>query len=78
LRTFASSEGVTREFCGRCGSQLFWSRDDRPDVVCIAVGTVEGDPGGRPEAHIFESDRACWVEIGDALPRYARGIPLER
>ena len=75
LRRFGSSERVTREFCGLCGSPLFWSTDAAPDEVSVALGTVEGDPGGRPEAHIYERDRACWVEIGDTLPRFAEDIP---
>jgi hypothetical protein len=75
LCRFVSSERVTREFCGRCGSSLFWLSDEEPDVVGVAIGTVEGDPGGRPEAHIYERDRACWVEIGDSLPRFAEGPP---
>lgn len=74
LRRFVSSEHVTREFCGRCGSPLFWSSDEEPDVVGVALGTVDGDPGGRPEAHIHERDRACWVDIADTLPRFAQGV----
>jgi hypothetical protein len=76
LRAFHSSEGVTREFCGTCGSQLFWSREDQPDAIGITLGTLEGDPGGRPEAHIYARDRASWYQITDALPQYEEDVPV--
>jgi hypothetical protein len=70
LRSYRSSEGVTREFCGTCGSPMVWSQDRDPDALAIALGTVDGDPGGRPEAHIYSGSRACWYEITDALPQH--------
>jgi hypothetical protein len=77
LRRYRSSEAVTREFCGTCGSQLFWSRDEHPEALAVTLGTIDGDPGGRPEAHIYVRDRACWFEITDALPQYEEDAPLE-
>ena len=76
LVRYRSSEKVTRSFCPRCGSTLFWGHDETPDVVEIAVGSVDGDPIGRPEAHIFVKDKACWVDILDALPRHEGNPPL--
>jgi hypothetical protein len=75
LRSHWSSESVTREFCGRCGSQLFWSHEEHSNALSVTLGTVDGDPGGRPEAHIYARDRACLYEITDALPRYDEDIP---
>ena len=77
VRRYASSAHVTRESCSRCGSQLFWSHDGAPDAVSVALGTVEGDPGGRPEAHVHDDDRGCWVGIDDALPRFPGDLPQE-
>jgi hypothetical protein len=70
ITRFASSSTVTREFCSRCGSSLFWSSSERPDVVSIALGTLDDDPVGRPEAHIFVGSRAPWVTIEDDLPQW--------
>jgi hypothetical protein len=75
LRQYKSSEGVAREFCGTCGAQLFWSRADHPDAMAITLGTLDGDPGGRPAAHIYARDRASWYEITDALPQYDGDVP---
>lgn len=75
LRSHVSSEGVTRQFCGTCGSQLFWSKKDAPDAISITLGTLDGDPGGRATAHIYAKDRAPWFEITDALPQYDGDVP---
>lgn len=75
LRSYRSSADVTREFCGTCGSSLFWSTAREPDALSVTLGTLDGDPGGRPEAHIFARDKACWHEITDSLPQYAEDVP---
>jgi len=70
---FASSPGVTRAFCGRCGSVVPDSPTD--GRVTMPAGSFEGDPGVRPEAHIFAASKAPWHEIADALPRFAAFPP---
>jgi len=34
------------------------------------MGTLDDDPGLRPQAHIFVGSKAPWYEIADELPRY--------
>ncbi len=69
---YRSSEHVTREFCSTCGSSLFWTSTEEPDVIGLAVGTLDGDPGGVPVAHIYTGDRACWFTITDELVQHER------
>lgn len=71
IARFASSPGIERGFCPRCGSTLFWDEiaDDRR--FGLALGTVDGDPGVRPALHIFVGAKAPWYEIADDLPRHA-------
>jgi hypothetical protein len=69
LVPFRSSGEVTRSFCRRCGSSLFWEHALRPGSMWIALGTIDGDPGARPEAHIFVAARAPWFEPMDGLPQ---------
>jgi hypothetical protein len=71
ITEYASSPNRRKCFCTRCGSQLFIRRLDKPDVTVVTLGTIDGDPGTRPERHVFVASKAPWVEIGDALPRYA-------
>jgi hypothetical protein len=36
----------------------------------IALGTLDDDPGIRPERHIYVGSKALWFEITDNLPQY--------
>jgi len=75
LASYASSGLVRREFCKHCGSSLFWSSSEWPEITSVALGTLDDDPVGRAEAHIFVASRAPWVEITDGLPRYPGDWP---
>lgn len=65
---FESSPGRKRCFCRRCGSPLVLAESD--GVREVVLGTVEGDPGVRPVAHIFVGSKALWHEIADDLPQF--------
>ena len=68
-----SSPGFSRRFCGRCGSAVPW--DPNQGLVFVPVGSFDGDPGIRPQFHIFVASKAPWYEISDALPRFAAYPP---
>lgn len=70
VEAYRSSRNVRRTFCRRCGSNLQFLHDERPDVVEVAIGTLDDDPGKRPEAHIFVGSKASWLEIADGLPAH--------
>ena len=55
--------------CARCGSLLFSVVRDGA-YVHVTLGTLDGDPGIRPAAHIFVGSKAPWFEISDDLPRH--------
>jgi hypothetical protein len=71
LRAFRSSPQVQRSFCGQCGSTMFFQFDGLPDTIWVAVGSLDGDPGLRPEAHIFVGSKASWHDVLDELPQFA-------
>jgi hypothetical protein len=70
---FESTPGKKRHFCPRCGSHLMAAWDDQPTVI-VRVGSLDGDPGGRPVVHIWTSQRAPWFEITDALPQFSEAV----
>jgi hypothetical protein len=74
VASFRSSPGKQRFFCPRCGTHLVAAWDDAPTVI-VRVGSLDGDPGGRPVVHIWTSHRAPWFEIADALPQLPEGAP---
>lgn len=68
VETYESSPGVHRCFCSKCGSPLAASHAG--EIREVVLGTVDGDPGVRPRAHIFVGSRAPWYTIEDALPQF--------
>ncbi|HDZ54888.1 MAG TPA: GFA family protein [Pseudomonas xinjiangensis] len=70
LSTFASSENVTKYFCRTCGSPLISTYKDRPNVLGVPLGGLEGVKKGEPLAHIFTGSKASWHTITDSLPQY--------
>lgn len=72
---YESSPGKFRAFCRRCGSPIYSRRDSEPELRRIRLGTLDGDPGRRPLAHVFVASRAHWFTIHDALPQYEAGLP---
>ena len=71
LSSYASSDNVTRYFCSTCGSPLISTYKDHPDVLGIALGGLEGDISGRPQAHLFTDSKASWHQITDDLPQHS-------
>ena len=70
LARYRSSENTIRSFCSRCGSPLVNAWDGDPQRWGLALGTLDDDPGVRPERHLHVGSKAPWFEITDALPRH--------
>ncbi|HJZ32140.1 MAG TPA: GFA family protein [Hyphomicrobiaceae bacterium] len=67
---YASSPGVERHFCGRCGSPLAYTGVNWPGEIHLLHGTLE-DPGQwPPSGHAYVGERLPWFEVNDRLPRY--------
>jgi hypothetical protein len=77
LRSWIPDDGFEKVFCGRCGSGLF-SRSQPGDTTSIGVrlGTLDRDPGIRPQWRQFVAYAAPWEAIpDDGLPRYEERRP---
>lgn len=68
IKIYEVSSGAGWCFCSECGSSLAGTTQGK--ITSIALGTVEGDPGIKPESHIFVGSKAAWYEITDALPQF--------
>ena len=73
VKVFEPETGIGWAFCSECGATL--AATDQGKVNAITLGTVEGDPGIRPQSHIFVGSKAVWDEIGDALPQHDQWPP---
>jgi hypothetical protein len=74
IAKYESSPSVFRGFCSKCGSPL-GAVDKENRLLWVTLGTVTGDPGVRPEAHIFVGSKAPWYEITDNLPTFDEWPP---
>lgn len=70
LRHYASSPGVSRGFCGACGSPISYETDDRPNDIDLYVGTLDDASGLTITQHWFWSERVPWLACDDNLPKH--------
>ena len=68
VKVYETASGAGWCFCSECGSSL--AASDNGVVTSVTLGTVIGDPGIRPEAHIFVGSKAPWCDISDDLPQF--------
>jgi len=63
--TYASSPGVRRGFCARCGSTLTFEGERWPGEVHLHVGAFD-DPASLPPSgkHAFAEERLPWLHLG--------------
>lgn len=58
---FASSPGVQRGFCSRCGSTLTYEGERWPTEVHLHVGLFDRPQDFAPHGHANEAERIAWV-----------------
>lgn len=66
------SPGYRRAFCGVCGCSTPLVL---PDLVLIPAGSLDDDPGVRPDLNCFVGFKAPWFEISNGLPQFERNPP---
>jgi hypothetical protein len=69
LTVYQSSAHGQRSFCKVCGSPLFCELSSHPEVIDITRASLHGAIDRAPQAHIYFTDRAEWISLGDTLPR---------
>jgi len=62
-------------FCTRCGGETPRVSRER-GTVNVPAGTLDTDPGMRPQAHIYVASKAPWFQITDDLPQFPEMMPL--
>ncbi|MGE0256017.1 MAG: GFA family protein [Alphaproteobacteria bacterium] len=73
---FASSPGVARSFCARCGTPLAYRADFLPGLVDVTVGSLDDPAAEPPTMHYWCAERLAWLRFADALPEHP-GFPPE-
>ena len=67
----ATSPGVQRGFCGRCGTSLTFAGDGWTDIGVTAASLDE--PGiAKPESNVYLDHQQPWVVLDDSLRKYEK------
>jgi len=69
---YASSPGVVRGFCARCGTSLTWSCEDKPGQVDLTTASFDDPERFAPTREIWTEERLSWVARHPDLPQYLR------
>lgn len=71
--TYNSSGTAMRQFCGRCGTGLFYSNEAfLPGLIDIQSATLDDPEAIPPGAHIQVAERLAWMDGVDDLPKFER------
>jgi hypothetical protein len=62
VRTWRPENGSAKSFCGECGSQLF---AEAAKFYGVRLGTVDGDPGIRPQYRQYLDSAPDWEPVPD-------------
>ena len=62
LTWYRSSDQAQRGFCKKCGSSLFWQRDDA-DTITILAGSIDGRTGLATKAEIYIDDKGDYYNL---------------
>lgn len=71
IKAYTPARGFSKLFCSECGSALFSRSQERPEVMAVRLGAIDGDPGVRPAVRQFVDYAAVWEPIpDDGLARF--------
>ena len=70
LKSYESSPGKQRYFCGNCGSQIYAKKAGTPHLV-LRMGTVDTNQTIPERCHIWLSDKASWYQLNLDIPGYS-------
>lgn len=65
---YASSKGVERGFCGKCGTPLFYQGERWSEEIHLLAGTFDRPEEIKPQIHAYTRDRLPWIHLADGLP----------
>lgn len=67
--TYASSPGVWRDFCPRCGSPMSYRATRFPGEIHLYAASLDIPQAYAPTLHVLTAEQMPWVHLADGLPR---------
>jgi len=75
-KTYHSSENGRRQFCGDCGTGLFYVNAVMlPGIVDVQSATYDDPNAVPPRMHIQVAERIGWMQSAHELPTFERFPP---
>jgi hypothetical protein len=65
---FTTDDGVTRSFCGRCGSPVAYELENRPNEIHLQLGLFDDLERLVPQDHSFLGEKVSWLHADEHLP----------
>ena len=65
---YTTADGVTRSFCGQCGSPVSFEVDSRPDEIHLHLGLFDDLEQTVPTNHSFIEEKPNWLHADEHLP----------
>ena len=72
-RSFQSSLGVTRKFCGACGSPLTYESSRDPDTIDVTTVSLDSATPFPPTREVWLEHKLEWEVTNPAIDPYPRG-----
>ena len=72
LAIHASSPGVERGFCARCGSSLSYARANRPGLFDLTTASLDDPEAFPPDKEIWLEEKLSGEAANPRLPGFAR------
>lgn len=71
-RTYRSSQGVVRQFCGTCGSQLSYESVTDPTMIDITTASMDNPNLFPPTLEVWLEHRVSWQTTDQTRAQYPR------
>ena len=68
-KKFATSQGVSRAWCQRCGTPISYESVRWPGEIHFHIGIFDHPEDLVPTGHVYTKDQLPWFRIDDDLPR---------
>ena len=69
-KSFESSPGIFRHFCGTCGSPVGFEADHYPGGMHLYAASLSNPEDFKPTFHVNYQSKLPWLEMTDDLPKY--------
>ena len=73
---YSTGDGVTRSFCGQCGSPVAYQSSDRPEIH-LHLGLFDDLELLTPQDHSFMNEKPSWLHADEHLPERGWKHPSE-